>query len=63
MVIATRRMSFQIAESDFDVTTECKKFDDNATISEIKRWYEEGNKKYHFYASSEICIHFVNDNE
>ena len=58
MIIANRQMSYQISEFDFDVICKSKTFDDNATLDDIKKWYEELNHEYHFYASSVITIQF-----
>lgn len=58
MIIANRQMSYQIAESDFDVIIESKVFDDNATLEDVKKWYDELSKNYHFYASPIITIQF-----
>lgn len=51
-------MSYQIGENDFDVVTETKTFDDSATIADIRKWYDELNTQYHFYASREVKVHF-----
>lgn len=61
MIIATRKMVFQINDNEFETITDCKNFNDNATISELKEWFEEGNKSFHFYASPVIQIQFVEE--
>ena len=58
MITAQRTMSYQIGENDFDVVTETKTFDDSASVADIRKWYDELNTQFHFYASPEIKLHF-----
>lgn len=61
MIIATRKMTFQINDNEFETITDCKNFDDTATISELKKWFKEGNESFHYYASPVIQIQFVEE--
>lgn len=61
MIIAARKMVFQINDNEFETITDCKNFNDTATISELKEWFKEGNKSYHFYASPIVQIQFVEE--
>lgn len=58
MIIAQRKMSYQIGENDFDIVTETKTFDDSATVADIRKWHDELNTQYHFYASPEVKLQF-----
>lgn len=61
MIIATRKIVYQINDNEFETITQCKNFDNNATFTELKEWFEEANKSYHFYASPVIQIQFIKD--
>lgn len=61
MLIASRKMVFQINDKDFETITESKVFQDSANISDLKEWFEEGNKSFHFYASPVIQIQFTEE--
>lgn len=61
MIIATRKMVFQINDNEYETITDCKNFDDTATISELKEWFEKGNKSFHSYASPVVQIQFVEE--
>lgn len=61
MLIATRKMTYQISEYEFETVTESKVFQDNASISELKDWFEYGNKSFHIYASPAIQVQFVEE--
>lgn len=61
MLIATRKMTYQINEYEFETVTESKVFQDNASISELKDWFEYGNKSLHIYASPAIQVQFVKE--
>ena len=54
-------MVFQINDNEFETVTDCKNFDDNAALSDLKEWFERGNKDYHFYASPIIQIQFIKE--
>ena len=61
MLIATRKMTYQISEYEFETVTESKVFQDNASISELKDWFEDGNKSFHIYATPAIQVQFVKE--
>ena len=61
MIIAARKMVYQINDNDFETITDCKKFNDDASFSDLKEWFIEGNKSYHFYASPAIQIQFIEE--
>lgn len=47
-VIVNRTMSYKIGESDFDVVTESAIFSGNATLNDVKKWYDKLNKNIIF---------------
>ena len=61
MIIASRKMVYQINDNEYETITDSKTFNDTATINDIKKWRDEQNKSFHFYASPAIQILFVED--
>lgn len=61
MIIASRKMTYQINDNEFETITDSATFDDNATIKDIKEWYDKQNTSFHFYASPAIQLLFIED--
>lgn len=61
MLVASRKMVYQINDNELETVTESKVFRDNANISELKDWFDKGNESFHFYASPVIQVQFKNN--
>lgn len=61
MIIASRKMVYQINDNEYETIVESKTFDDSATIKDIKDWRDKQNKSFHFYGSPAIQILFVEE--
>ena len=59
MVIASRKMTYQINDNEFETITDSTTFVDNATIKEIKEWRDKQNTSFHYYASPAIQLLFI----